>query len=820
MTSLRIDENTLYYGTLKLDFPAVRLSIGGKIYEPHGAAQISGPLARGYSVDGIQFFIRVKPLSGGGWRKQVSIKSSRSLATPDWVELDRQTVPDPTVIQRGYKATEAPEDSIKNDEDGSALGIIPCCGYPLIGTHFFAGVEHPAAFANLEQVSAKNVSYSLVQHPVWDENGCLNLADAVVGWFENAEQSFFDYLRTIRLPARTAPFFSMCTFWSDPYVGNFEYQGDPENYRSFIKAFTDAGIVPDVFLLDVGWQNRKSILEPKPVFQGFFGIQKLSAYAKRWKSSLGLWVSHNGPIGICPEYLKSAGLPVGRGNSSSYGGNMDFGVLLDKNLENAVGSRLADYARLGIRHLKIDWDNDCAVNADFQKQYPTQNHVREGSINAMIRIVKRIRKENQEILLRNGWWPSPWWLMYVNHVFLSDSNDSEYTSLPSRTQKDSAATYRDTIYYCSFQRDRSAFPLEAIDNHEFSHALRNPFHEIPGTAADLMMLAVMRGSSYFPLTLQPEALEPWYFRLLSEMMRFARACGEKLYSSRPSMFGGNPNSGEIYGFRYEQKNGSAWCVLRNPSAMPKTYIWTDEIRSGVWIYPYFSRYQTGSVIEFLPHEVKLIILSRKNLRLPFEESFQIVDGDHFYFPAHRTVQNIAPAVRENYRINDIEYECEKLAEIEGGLEVMFRLRLPYRMRRTTINIEIYTEQPEQIRVSARSSRCPCDDFSCCQLSVTRFSEGLPGIGEKKNPDVVSPVKGAYFAVPCAEGGEAWYSLFIFGVRDWDQVKLSVSGYFAPSLHSLQKKWHPSWLLEFPPAHPDGFPVMRMLKIEQNSMKGK
>ena len=470
-------------------------------------------------------------------------------------------------------------------------------------------------------------------------------------------------------------------------------------------------------------------------------------------------------------------------------------------------------------HFKLDWDNDCAVSAAYKEKYPTRDHVREGSIDAIMRIARRINKANPDLMMRYGWWPSPWWLKYNHHIFLSDSGDSEFATLPARTQRDSAATCRDTVYYCNFNRDNSAFPLDAIDNHEFPHALRNPFHEEAGTVANIAMLAIMRGCSYLPLKLQPEALEPWFVEILRNTLDFARAYGKKLYGGRSKMFGGNPNAGAIYGFRYDQPDGSAICMLRNPSCMPQEYVWSDEKRSGVWIYPFFARYAAGEKIVFAPHEVKVIVLSKTKLALPYEQPFQIAknaDGtQEFRFPTQLAINSkVQPMVGDIYRIGSTEVEWKIMKEIEDGLEVLFRVKLPYRMRNTTINVAIAAENPDKVDLRARVSRYAADCGSCFEQPITRFSQGVPGHGIRKNPDTVVPLTEGLFAFPASEGGEAYYSLFFKGVKSFDQIKLSISGCYAPSRESITRKWDPAWLESGTavPQYPDGFPMAEFFEL--------
>ena len=813
---LKIEKNTLSAGALKLAFPAVRMSIAGKLYDFAGEGKKIAKQTWEYTCEDISIQVKAVEVAENLVRKSVKVIAAKPFATPDWVEVDRQKVADKDLKRRGYKASTLVTGRPQAEEAGGSL--MPGCGYPLIGKSFYAGIEHPAAFAEVENVTGNTAEYVLTQHPVWSDDNTIELAPVIAGKAKNAEKAFRDYVDTIRIAPRKTPMVSLCSFWSDPYLGNYEYLIAPENYKSFVDAFYKLGFRPTVYTLDAGWQNRQSIFQPKPSFGGQAGLDKLDKHIRKRGSRIGLWLSHNGPMGIAPEYLAEQGFDVGSGESSTYCGE-GYGVLLNKEYEKILGDRFVELAKAGAMHFKLDWDNDCAVNAKFKEKYPTRDHVREGSIDAIIRIAQRISKANPDLMMRYGWWPSPWWLKYNHHIFLSDSGDSEFATLPARTQRDSAATCRDTVYYCNFNRDNSAYPLDAIDNHEFPHALRNPFHEEAGTIANIAMLAIMRGCSYLPLKLQPEALEPWFVEILRNTLDFAKLYGKQLYGGRSKMFGGNPNAGDIYGFRYDQPDGSAICMLRNPSCMPQEFTWSDEKRSGVWIYPFFSRYAAGEKIIFAPHEVKVIVLSKSKLALPFEQPFQITrtaDGkQEFRFPTQLAVTSkVQPMVGEIYRIHSTEVEWKIMKEIENGLEVIFRVKLPYRMRNTTINVAIASEDPDKVDLRARVSRYAADFGSCFEQPVTRYSQGVPGHGIRKNPDTVVPLTEGLFSFPASEGGEAYYSLFFRGVKSFDQIKLSVSGCYAPSREAVIRKWEPAWLESGAavPQYPDGFPMAEIFEL--------
>ena len=146
-SQIRLCGNTLFYGKLRLDFPAVRLSINGKIISPVGEGRKYSSCGREYQVDGITLKVEVF-LKDNVLHKKVFIRSNRLLPTPDFVELDRQRIPDLLTLRGYISNTHARQNTVSSEE---SHGKVPGCGYPVAGKNFFAGVEHPAAFARIEE---------------------------------------------------------------------------------------------------------------------------------------------------------------------------------------------------------------------------------------------------------------------------------------------------------------------------------------------------------------------------------------------------------------------------------------------------------------------------------------------------------------------------------------------------------------------------------------------------------------------------------------------------------------------------------------------
>ncbi|MBR4674130.1 MAG: hypothetical protein IKP00_06650 [Victivallales bacterium] len=789
--------------TIRLAWPGVCVVLHGTPFIPEPVGKPDG-LAQCFTAGDMHFKVTVE-CNGFFVRKTAEITTDKELPTPDYVEMDHQKLDDETLRVCGYMQTWAVKGRAGAEEEGG--GIMPGCGYPIIGRRFFTAIEHQAAFNKLLAPD----EISLVQHPVW-QDGRLATAPVVFGWADDASKAFADYIDLMRNPPLQAPLFCFCSFWSDPYKGNFEYDVSTENYTSFINAFSRLGLTPDLYTLDAGWQNRQTIFHAKDTFGGDEGLKALTAEANKHGSGLSLWIAHNGPMGIAPEYLQSLGIKIGGGESAAYCGP-NYAVLMQPQLEKLLGDRFTELAgpEFKARHFKIDWDNECATSPDFKEKYPTRDHVREASINVMNRIQMRVRQANPAIVTRYGCgqWASPWWLKYGNHLFLADSGDSEYSSLPAKDQRNSAITHRDLMYYCSLVRDRSQIPLDCFDNHEFPHALRNPFTETPAVWSDLVMHSIMRGSTYLTWMLQPEALEDWQAATMRHAMAFARTYKKHIFVRRGHMVLGNPGHGEIYGF-IQPGADSTWCTLRNPLPFPQEIeldyakLCDYQEATALQFYPTFQ--QLPHKVAFLPHEVKLLIVrsdaNTTETTTPVQ-LFETANGAiEARYPASLTIsESIRPMVCETYQIHALEFG----AVSQDGNRLFFKLRSPYRMRNLEINICLNGDLERNATLKMYSSRYQGAMGACYAMPVAELMPNKPGCGERKNPDA-SPKDGRrFFCVPAPEGGEAFFNIELNGAS-LDQLDIWASGYEAPSREAAPAQNPIEFPTLLPPQHPLGFPL--------------
>lgn len=795
---------------LQLKWPAVQLSVNGQVVVPLRAddePRVKGKTISQQFIAGHMTFTVSLTLTNRRWiKKRLNVRALEPFSTPDFVEMDRQDLPPDNLRLCGYRPTTL---SFSQKDEEESVGGIVGCGYPLIGRTLFIGLEHSAAFNRVKKHLGKD-QVQLRHYPVWQGNQ-LEKVEEVLGWADDARANFADYLDTIRLPPLKKPFVSFCTFWSDPYLGKNEYATSLDAYTAYMKAFETLGLIPDVFTLDAGWLDRQTMLEAKQEVGRDAGLRQLSRLARRMGASLGLWASRNGPMGIDANFLRRRGFAVGEGISSAYCGK-NYAVLMESAFVGAITKRFCELAgRIGARHFKMDWDNECASSPKFRRRYPTVNHVRQASLNAYFAIARRILEANPRIIIRDGYWPSPWWLPAGHHPFIPDSGDSEFSSLPAKTQRDAATTHRDLMYYNMLVRDAAAFPLDCWDNHELPSAPRNPFADTPDSWTNAVWLSFLRGTTYLAYTLMPETLEPWQVESLKSIMQFCRTNASHIYGIRGRMVLGHPGHGELYGFLHPGETES-WCVIRNPKPMPQTLRLnlvkgvSHPICRVLQFYPHCEVFQPGQKITMLAHEVRIFILCSKPEAWRFNHPHLMIPdykGVSYHFPSSLTVSaKIQPMVHSLHRFADLKCLSVKTKMLSDGLQICWFLETPYRMR--NLEVQLCIRNRVAPRVTALFSRY--EDAHCgCLLPVTVLSPNQPGYGEQRNLESICRPDETYYAIRTPSGGRFAFALTIHGEKiSHKNISAWLAGYEAPSRNGIHGAPPRRFADCIPYPHPLGF----------------
>ncbi len=820
--------------TITIPWSSIKLECAGKTFSPDTMNVVEGKGC--YELYGksasIEFIACLKLAGDNHWctlEAQI-INNGNNLPTPEVL-----IVADSNMLKFkpvGYKHQNAYQDKNERNlasqagEEASG-GNIPGCGYPIFSENIFIGLEHVAAYTLV-----KEAGFTSTHYPVWTDDNKITVPTLVIGSradFPSITKSFLKYIDCISISKPQEPILCCCTFWSDPYIGNSEYKVNTAHYKRYIKQFLEAGITPDMLMLDAGWNDRNSIFQAKQDIGGDAGLKEISDYLDSHGIDFALWTSINGNMGVSCEWAQAEGYPIGTGRGAAYSEPHKFIVLPDNDFATKMAERYVELmAKTNSKFFKIDWDCECATNDDFTEKYPTVNHIRTASIDVINQIHAAVMRANPECLIRNGWWPSPWWLKDVTFTWLAHSGDCEYAALPSLTQRDRETTHRDAMYYYIFKESQTPLPFDALDNHEMTKAFRNPFAETHESWCNSVIMLYMRGTIYQSVMINAATMSDRQIEFFIETRKFAEQYKHILFNKSAQFIGGNPAAGEIYSFLH-QSSTEAIAVIRNPAVTPQHISLTEisseinfDVKQTLVIYPYCDNIKSDDQITLLGHQVALIYFKHELEILPKEIStvpFIISDNGKVHLSAGLEPDDSFGTIQEEF-VMVRHISIEDLGSDSSATTTSFYLKItiPDRMQNSCAVFELSgaTEaELDKIPLRIYHDRYPKSGDGHA-IAVTRiYSKKKEGYGIGRNilsDNMNKPLQYRHCSLPAS--GEFYLNIEVDRSKTVKELALKcyISGNRGKSRRGKELLL-PDVLEHSPKTHNAGIGEYRMLELK-------
>lgn len=333
------------------------------------------------------------------------------------------------------------------------------------------------------------------------------------------------------------------------------------------------GVPPiDGYVMDDGWNNYKadfwSINQKK--FPN--GMLDLSSLANRLGSSFGLWLGPRGGYIYNSKFAKRIERS-GKGFyceesddicvcSKTYLNNLkDFLVQMTKTNDIAYW-KLDGFARKPCKNQK----HDHITGGDHDMYYITELWRRWIKILKAVRDVRTAQGKDIWINLTCYVSPSPWWLQYVNSVWLQNSGDIEFAkNYPKgqQAQVDAEITYRDGVYYDFIVNRGLQFPLGNIYNHEPIYGREAHLNYTDAEFEKAFFWNACRGAALNELYISPSLMNDEKWRILARVINWQKANHHIL---KHAMFlGGDPVQNNIYCYASWTEDGEGVIALRNPT---------------------------------------------------------------------------------------------------------------------------------------------------------------------------------------------------------------------------------------------------------------
>lgn len=302
----------------------------------------------------------------------------------------------------------------------------------------FAGVKHPYGKADI------NGKHAVLYHSPGvslNPSGTYWACDTVIGIAgpESASEAFTDYMDRHAVCQEMHPFIYgdwalhdelgeegySIELTEDMTMQNLEFLGQLKH---------DYNIHFDYYLMDHGWYDPEGdyIKLKKPNWQSD-KLDTVMGKLDAMETKLGLWFSVNSYFENDDNIkcgLMSSGLEDSRCDRDSAKGSY---CLSSEPYYSALKNAMVHWAKKGVGMFKLDF-MDLGCMHPSHCGLPMECRIEKDS-NALLEIVAAVRKVNPKVVFVafNGFVSSPWWLLYVDTLFVGDPQPCSFPSVRLRT---------------------------------------------------------------------------------------------------------------------------------------------------------------------------------------------------------------------------------------------------------------------------------------------------------------------------------------------------------------------------------------------------
>lgn len=494
-----------------------------------------------------------------------------------WVHKDGGTISKQLIIDQGGSSAIDYIDLESFDvSDSSSLfdvkvvngGEIPAfhsmLGQPIYVDSLFFGCEFPATEnriidgkATVRYYLGKSVGIGFVC-PVTVTGGA---ADST---FMNVKRAFYDYIDTISVPIDLRFQYNS---WYD-YMRGIDENNILDSFKHIhdkLNSFSDLHIAS--YVVDDGWVDMKA---PFWSFNKKFpdGMRKVSEFCKELDSNFGMWLGprggYNGVYRFAKRFQRHKNGYVNKEAK-------DICVASDKYVSKLQDFMIEQTVLNDINYWKLDGfalapcrnrKHDHMIGGHEDMYYVTDLWTKWISLYTELRKVKADLWINMTCYVN----VSPWWLQWVNSLWIQNSGDIGFAkNHQKQAQVEAEITYRDGRYYDCLCRRALQIPTKAIYNHEPIYGNEAKVDYTDAEFEKYIYWCIVRGQALNELHLSPSMMNDEKWTSLTNAMK----CQKENYQilKNAVYFGGDPLENSVYGFISWDKNDNEGIIaLRNPDS--------------------------------------------------------------------------------------------------------------------------------------------------------------------------------------------------------------------------------------------------------------
>ncbi len=399
------------------------------------------------------------------------------------------------------------------------------------------------------------------------------------------QDAFYDYIDRVR--ARPLRLQIQYNSWFDFYSGVDKEKFGSSLSKVYQELVEERDVAPlSAYVIDDGWQDVSADWSDKAWKVNSKFDADFSTSFKNVElagSKLGLWMSPGCLFGAEPaaQKLKEQGFET-MGKWMSMAGPNYMDLLED---------RILELTRQGVNYFKLDGifghlnTREFELNGDeygipYMPQLGTEGLLASDPllndskfdelktyylVAGTERLMELFKKQhevdpNVYVVISNGAYLSPWWLMYIDAVWMINAGDAADGS--NRTEE---LVYRDGVYYDTWQMENTQFPLNSVFNHEPKKVGTGESREV---FSQYLWMNLSRGTGFVELYIKTQELSQDDWDVLADGLKWTKSVFP--YFKRARMHGGDPKEAQVYGYTGWNENGG-YISFHNPSGDQRTY---------------------------------------------------------------------------------------------------------------------------------------------------------------------------------------------------------------------------------------------------------
>lgn len=446
-------------------------------------------------------------------------------------------------------------------EGGEIPAFHSVLGQPVYINAMFVGCEFPAT-ENRVIDSKVTVRYYLGKN-VGENFICpvtvTGTSDGIS--FTEVKRAFYEYIDQISVQIDLRFQYNS---WYD-YMRNIDENNILTSFKQVHDRLTSLD-APDMsaYVVDDGWVDMKaSFWSYNKKFPN--GMTKVSSFCRELDSTFGMWLGPRGGYNDVYKFAKR----FHRAKNGYINRQAKDICVASTDYINKLQKFLIDQTRLyDISYWKFDGfalkpcrskKHDHMVGGYENMYYVTDLWTK------WISLYKALRKTKQDLWINMTCYVnvSPWWLQWVNSIWIQNSGDIGFAkNCKNQPQVEAEITYRDGRYFDCLIHRTLQMPLKGIYNHEPIYGNEANVKYTDEEFEKYLYWCTVRGQALNELHLSPSMMSDKKWEILSSVMNFQKD-NYRIFK-HAEFFGGDPIKNEIYGFS-SWDNGEGIIAIRNPS---------------------------------------------------------------------------------------------------------------------------------------------------------------------------------------------------------------------------------------------------------------